>query len=197
MKNVLLATTALVLVGAVGSVANAQAVNINFGSYSSGTTISSLDGFTFNTFGGPGPSGAPMTDGSGLTNSTTAAYPTGNILDVNFNGTVNNISFTFNNEGSSPSGRGDTYVYAYNSTGGLLQALEIGPESAEGGSFTLSASNVADLQFDNGSAGTDSWIFDLNTLSANGGAPVPEPASMALLGFGALAGGLLRRKRAR
>lgn len=175
----------------------AAPVSINFADYATGTAITNqIPGVTFSLIGGPGAGGTPIIGGwssHGLTNSATGDYPTANILNLRFDGVATDVSFNFYNEGSETSGAGHTFFSAFNTAGELLESGFVG----YGGFFSLSAAGIADLQFNNNSDGLSSWIFTLETLDADVRASeVPEPASLLLIGLGALGFAIAYRRRA-
>jgi hypothetical protein len=199
MHKKLIVLSAIMFIGTAP--ANADTVNINFQSYPFLTPISSLDGVTFSTFGGPGPAGTPAISSAdwgnnGLSNSLSGDYPTDQILQFTFDGLASNITFNFDNYGSSSSGRGDSFVQAFDSGGNLLETDFIANLQSQ--SFTLSASGISYIQFNNNTGGTDSWLFDIGSLHATVSA-VPEPSTwaMMLLGFCGLGFLAYRRRNCR
>lgn len=179
----------------VASTAVAAPVSINFGDYASGTAFTNqIAGVSFSLMGGPHSAGAPVTGGfggPGLANSTTTDYPTAAILNVKFDGAAKNVSFTFDNYGSNSWGGGATFYSAFNTFGALLETGLVGG----GGAFSLASSGIADLQFNNNTGGAYNWLFTLNSLNAEVTAnDVPEPASLALFGLGALSFAVSRRR---
>lgn len=179
----------------IASTAAATPVSINFGDYAPGTAITDqIPGVSFSLMGGPQSDGAPVTggfDSPGLTNSTTTDYLTAEILNVKFDGVAKNVSFTFDNHGWSSSGNGATFFSAFSPSGALLETGLVG----WGGLFSLTSSGIADLQFNNDSGGTFSWLFTLESIEADVTPnEVPEPAPLVLIGLGALGFAATRRR---
>jgi hypothetical protein len=176
--------------------ASASAINLDFSGYAWGTTLSSLNGVSFSLAGGENDSGSPMTSdwiGSGeLTNSNSAEYPTANILKFSFSQAVTDVSFNFDNEGYSASGRGHSYFQAFSAAGTLLDTVYYtGATSYTFGDTT----GISSIEFNNGTGGTDSWIFGVESLRATA---VPEPTETALFlaGLGLVATVARRKSKA-
>lgn len=183
------AFSALALVFGLVSAAQATVVNADFTSYAHGTAISTqVSGVIFSVQGGPGASGSPLAGcwGNGLCNSTTGDYPTGAILDIDFDGLASNVVFNFQNYGS---GNGSFFT-AFDALGGILETGVIDGS----GTFTLLSSGIADLQLNNNSNGNYSWLFELNSLSADVN-NVPEPETLALFSIGLLGIAATRRRK--
>lgn len=201
MKNITKASTGLALLALLANGASAQTVTIDvdFSNYASGTKFTNeIAGATFSLMGGPQSNGAPVVGNFGgvlaLENSVNGSYPSAAILDVQFTGTANNVFFKFDNFGSASSGRGATFFSTFDSFGTLLETGNVG----NGGSFSLKSTGIADLQFNNNTGGSASWVYGLQTLHADVTAAVPEPETYALMlaGLGVL-GAVARRRKAR
>jgi hypothetical protein len=179
MKRTTLMLAALALVAAPGLT---KADTINFGTYPSGTPITSLDGITFSLVGGPDSSGPPLVGydsavPTGLTNSTNPDYPTANILNFAFSTPVSGVSFTLNNYGDN----GTTFYAAY--SGATLVATANVSADQGFGLITVPGSGITDIQFNNGDDSSTSWYFAVPTISFTASS-VPEPGSFILLGLG-------------
>ena len=176
----------------VASLASASAqTTINFGDYY-GAQVSSVDGVTFNTAGGPGPDGAPCAcsfgDGA-IGNSTTGGYPTTEALVFTFSSPVSNLSFLFNNYGDN----GTSFYTAYDGSS-VVSSVNIGYDNYV--TEDVDGSGITSLVIDNGFGGESSWEFGVYSVSFTG-ANAPEPASFVTLGTGLIgvAGSLYRRRR--
>ena len=142
MKHTPLILSALALLLGVGP-AHADSIFVDFSSYADGTPLSSVNGITLTLIGGPGPTGVPLTGFGGVTNSTTGAYPTTNILDFAFATPVSNLSFTFDNlGGGDPGQRGDSFFKAFDSNGILLETGSLNDASQT--PFSLTSSGIRD-----------------------------------------------------
>ena len=182
MKHTTLVMAALALLLGVGP-AHADSIFVDFSSYADGTPIASVNGITLTLIGGPGPTGTPVTNYGGVTNSTTGSYPTTNVLDFTFASPVSNVSFTFDNLGDGfVGGRGDSFFQAFDSNGKLLESGSLNGASQT--AFSLASSGIHDIKFDNHTGGEDSWIFAVNSIQATSTVQTPEPSSLALLGLG-------------
>ncbi|MBV8123768.1 MAG: PEP-CTERM sorting domain-containing protein, partial [Paucibacter sp.] len=103
---------------------------------------------------------------------------------VLFNAQVTNVSFQFDNYGS---GSG-SYVQAFNGAT-LVETDSV--DSLQGAWFSLTTTSaITELQFNNNTGGDSSWLFDVNSITAN----VPEPSSL-LLALISVAGLTVSRRR--
>lgn len=199
---ILSALVAVALYFAPAVQAQAADVDLDFTTSPALTPFSSLNGVEFSLSGGPGSNGTPVIGyyGGGLTNSDNGWYPTANILKLTFlDGLASNIAFSFDNEGTGFSGRGASIVTAFDAMGNALETAFLGG-NGDLAWYSLASSGIKYLEFNNGTGGTDSWGFGLNTLSASvtpvTSVPGPEAgaglAGLALAGIGAYA---VRRRR--
>ena len=178
----------------VGGAGSANATTIDFGSYPTGTAITSLDGITFSLIGGQDSSGPPLIGyggfpPEGLSNSTNVDYPTAEILDFSFSTPTSGVSFYFNNYGDN----GLSFYQAFDGMGNLLASGDVSSEDGFENNI-IAASGIKDLQFNNGEGGGN-WYFAVPSITF--GSAVPEPSAWALmtLGFGGLGFALRRRAR--
>ena len=177
------------------SAAHATAIDLDFSGYSYGSHVGSLDGVTFSLKGGADAIGTPTITnwiGSGeLVNSNSTDYPTATILKFSFGQAVTDVSFAFDNEGYSDSGRGHTYFQAFNAAGALLDTVYY--DGYDTNYSFGSTTGISSIEFNNGANGTDSWIFGVESLSAVTAVPEPAEAALFLAGLG-LMGAVARRK---
>lgn len=180
--NLKLAAAALV----AGMAVSANAVTIDFTGLTPGTVVTTqYPGVTFSLVGGF--TGAPPAVGNvfggivALGNSGNNQYPTAFTLNVAFSQAVSNVSFTFNNFGSS---NGSNYV-ANNGSSALIDQL--------GGYnlYSVAGGGITNLAINNNN--NESWLFGVSTISFE--SAVPEPATWGLMiaGFG-LIGTAMRRR---
>jgi hypothetical protein len=175
---------------AIAIPASASAVTIDFTSLANGTAVTNqYPGVVFSLQGGTFSAGDPVVSFGGLSNTASGAYPTANFLNASFTAPVSNVSFTFENYGDN----GASAYFAYDSSNMLLDTGYLG-DVAGFTLVTVNASNVALLQFSNGTGGQSNWQFAVGELSFGA---VPETATWAMLiaGFG-LVGATMRRRRA-
>lgn len=187
--------------------AAASPISIDFNTFAYNAPVTTVGNVTFSLVGGPTAPGAPTVTNSVystfvshklLTNTTDGGpYPTANQLVATFNGTANGVSFSFWNAGYSSSGRGNSTYSAYSSNGALLESGSLLSSAYALTDFSLSASNIHRLVFDNGTGGTSSWWFGLGSLSATNVKAVPEPSDLGMLGLGLGMIGFLAWRRRR
>ncbi len=180
--------------------ANASTVNVDFSGYAHGTALTSLNGVNFSLVGGQDAGGAPTIDAfddNGLLTNTRYAgdYPTANILKFTFDQAVTDVSFTFDNEGYSDSGRGHSSFTAFDASGNVLDTMY-----DTTGSFTTysfgDTTGIKSIEFNNGTGGTDSWWFGVHSLSAVTAVPEPTDAALFLAGLGLVAAAARRKSKA-
>ena len=212
----IIARSGLVLAVALAAATMLHATTISFYGMTTGTQITTQfasEGVTFQTAGGPvepggtGPAaigwygctpGSGGGDGDpcgyGLANTPTGEYPTSEYLDIFFPNGASDVSFTFDNQGSSEAGeRGGSYYDAYSGTTLVgTGALYSDPYADYYGTVTVAGSDITEIQLSNGSGGGSSWEFGVGEVTFS----TPEPGTLTLLGGGLLGlWGLVRRKR--
>ncbi len=178
------------------NVSQAGLINIDFSTFSPGSALNYASGISFSLLGSPDSAGDPSiaTSGGLLTNSRHGgAYPTANILQFTFDDIASNVSFIFQNAGTGTAGgRGDSFFEAFDITGSLLETGSL--NGAAYSPFSLAATGIKTIQFNNHTSGASSWWFGVASISATTTA-VPEPTPLILLSLG-LAGIYLSRKKA-
>jgi PEP-CTERM motif len=179
----------------MGAVFTAQAgvVTIDFSDYAAGTTPNTY-GVNFSLDGGPDSGGAPIIGdiGDQLVNSHHVGYfPTANILRAVFQGVASDVSFVFDNHGCN----GSSVFTATDINGDVLQTGSL--DCASNTSFTLTADNIYQLDFNNGMLQNESWWFGLTAITFNlaDDMEIPEPGSLALVGLSLLGLAAVRRRR--
>lgn len=190
----LTAVTLALIAGAPGL--SRADVEIDFSGFADGTHVVSANGIVFSLHGGQNDAGLATIADGGLTNSTSGAYPTANILEFTFAGPVSNVSFVFDNFGSGvPGGFGESYYQAFGPGGVLLATGSL--NGASGQTFNVAASGITDLQFNNNSGGTSSWLFGVVSIRFQPDVvATPEPSTLASAGVAGvmLVGGWVWRR---
>lgn len=186
----LLATLAAAL--AIAPAANAAVVTVNFNDLPTNTVVNtqySHLGVTFSAREDGSAVGAVTGDYEGRL-AWSNCFPSfcGNRADVirmDFSQAVSGLQFLVNTAG----GLRPTFN-AYNQSGQLLQSL-----IADAGIYTTAAFSVSGISYVEGLQPHDSWGYLIDDVQFTT-TDVPEPASAALFGLGALGLAALRRRRA-
>ncbi len=176
---------------AVALPAVAGAVTIDFAALPGGTAVTTqYPGVVFSLQGGTFSAGDPVVAFGGLSNTASGNYPTANFLNASFTAPASDVSFTFENYGNN----GASAYFAYDSNNVLLTSGNLF-NVANFSLVTVNASNVALLQFSNGTNGSSNGQFAVGQLSFNGAVPEAATWAMLIAGFG-LVGATMRRRRA-
>jgi hypothetical protein len=110
-------------------------------------------------------------------------------IRATFTTPVNLVGFT------SVAGLAALHVWAYNAGGTLLGDVSIGPSSS---GQIFSPTNIAYISmFNDSGTGTRPDLTGVQTLSFQPIQPIPEPATLLLLGSGLAAAGMRRRMKKR
>jgi hypothetical protein len=168
----------------------ARAAIIDFTAMPNGN-ISVIGDATF-SLAGAGQQGDPTVNsafGGGLWNSSDAAsYPTNSILRVDFASDVTGLNWTFNNHG----GKSTTFTI-YDS---LLNVLATSSNSSSSGFQAYDFSGLSDVRRIDWNNNGNNWLFALGRIEYEPtSVVVPEPASIALIAFGVIGLGFLRRRK--
>jgi len=173
-------------------ISTTNAATIDFTSMADGS-VSTIGDVTF-SLAGAGVSGDPyITSNYGgpyLTNSIDGNYPTNTILRVDFASAVLDLSFDF-----TPWGINGSPLQGWSLFDTSLGLIASGSYTdGSDATYDLTAySGIGRLELHNG---TNNWLQGISRLEYNSGAPVPEPATMLLFGFGLLGlAGVNRRKK--
>jgi hypothetical protein len=166
---------------------SACANTIDFSSVATGTAITNqYAGVVFSLEGGPLSSGPPKIysyNGGMLANTTTAGYPTANILDIAFTSAVSDVSIYFTNGSSDicPTCGAPTTYTAFDSANNVLSTglLTTGSQYQ---SFTIAGINIANIEIDN-HVGNSNWLFGVQRLTFTAAVPEPSTWAMMVLGF--------------
>lgn len=169
----------------------AQAAVIDFTTMADGS-VSRIGDAVF-SLAGTGEAGDPSVSsafGGGLWNSTDgASYPTNTILRVDFDSTVTDLSWIFDNEGSK-----ETTYTLYDAA---LNVLATGLNSSLSGFQNYDFSSLTGVSRIEWNNLGNNWLFALGSIEYDAeAASVPEPGTLALLGIGLLGVAFSRRKLA-
>lgn len=189
MKKIL-AILAAVL--AIAPAANAAVVTVDFNDLPGGTVASTQYSHLGVTFSAR-ENGSAVGATTGFYDGRLAwsnCFPTfcgdrADVIRMDFSQAVSGVQFLVNTAGSlRPT------FNAYNQSGQLLQSLV-----AEAGIYTVAAFSVSGISYVEGLQPQESWGYLIDDVQFTV-TDVPEPASAALFGLGALGLAALRRRRA-
>ena len=182
-------TTRIVLAGGAATAllaalsgANATTYTIDFTTMTPGTPVASGPDVALSMYGAPVSSGAPTIVGiPGFGNVWLSNTPDGATsssgIDFAFSTPVNNVSFTFVNNGVNGTSNWSANNGQTGAIGDATYCCNLTPVTVTGGSLT-------DLKIDNGQNGAP-YQFGVGQITySTVASAVPEPATWAMMGLG-------------